>query len=86
MNMEQLKDARQRALAHLNICRTVRNAVVNDIDSANKADELVSLETLDLHDYLVETEDRAVRLYAQACAAVDAHLDQLAGITREPRP
>lgn len=86
MNMEHLKDMRQRALAHLNTCRRVRNAVVEDIDIGNKTDRLVHMDTLDLHNQLVIAEEKAVRAYAHTCAAVDAKLDQLAGITQEPRP
>lgn len=86
MTLEQLKDMRQRALAHLNVCRLVRNAVVNDIDNANKADEFVHMDTLDLYDYLADAEEKARWTYAQSCAAVFAHLDQLAGITKELQP
>lgn len=86
MSLELLKAAQAQSLNHMNLCRRVRSTVMACLDDANKARTLLPHEALDLHDHIVIAERRATDAYSRACAAVDAHLGQLAGITQEPRP
>lgn len=86
MSMELLNTAQAQALNHMNLCRKVRSAIIGCIDDANKARTRLPNEALDLHDHIVTAERAATDAYGAACAAVDAHLDQLAGTTKEPRP
>lgn len=83
MTLDQLRDAQRQALTHMNLCRKVRDVVLCDIDSANEHKELVSEDTLDLCDYLSQAAKESQDSYALACATVDKHLGQLAGITKE---
>lgn len=86
MTLELLNAAQAKALNHMNLCRRVRSTIMEALDDANKARTMLPNETLDLHDHIVTAERAATDAYGAACAAVDAHLDQLAGITKEPRP
>lgn len=83
MTLEQLEAQRHRALTHLNVTRRARAVVLADIHRANETHELVSPHTLDFVDHLALMESAAVRMYSDACNAVDDHRAQLAGLKAE---
>lgn len=87
MTLDELTNKRQTALAHLNTCRRLRDAVRADISAANQHGEQVAPETLDLYEYLTDTETAALRAYTSACSTVDAEQNRRAGLTNpEPQP
>lgn len=83
MTIEHLEALRRQALAHLNVTRRARNMVLADIQQTNGTNELVSPDTLDLADHMACYESAAVRVYSNACQAVDDHRAALAGIRWE---
>lgn len=80
MTLEHLEAMRAQALAHLNICRTVRAAVISGLDDANQARQLLPHASLELHDHVVIAERAATDAYGAACRAVDNHRARLAGL------
>lgn len=78
MTLEQLEAQRHQALCHLNVTRQARRMVMADIHRANETSELVSPDTLDLADHMSCYESAAVRIYSNACKAVDDHRARLA--------
>lgn len=87
MTLDDLTSERQSALAHLNLCRRLRDLANADISAANRHGESVALETLDVYDHLTDAEAAAVKAYARACHAVEAEQKRRAGLTNpEPQP